>query len=411
MAKPSETLTIEGFGGLKNAQIVLRPFTLLIGPQSAGKSIITKLLHFFKKVPSEVFQAAKNDQSWKNFSDRSVQRFLKYFPDEAWPKKAFKITLTNSDATYTIESSRKSDAGVSIQFPNFLHTELDELKHSTVDQELTERLFVERSKQHLGKTMCYHQRLIPAGRSFFASLEDNIFSLASEIDLDPFIAEFGHYYRKLRQISNQNSGSSRARNKLLTSAADLIQSILKGTHHRDGKRDYVLMPDGRRTPLSLCSSGQQESLPLLLFLRHIIGSQSLGIPEGLSIEEPEAHLFPDSQRAIVELIAFAFNSSDDLAQVTVTTHSPFILGAVNVLLKAGSLHGSRSLNKNQLKKLDATVPKSRVLKTQQVAAWLIDRGTCQDLISPQTNLIDDNPVDAALGGLIQDFDTLLSLEN
>lgn len=259
--------------------------------------------------------------------------------------------------------------------------------------------------------MCYHQRLIPAGRSFFATFEDNIFSFASDkIEIDPFLAEFGHYYRKLLQSSSQSGRTPRTR-KLLDSAQPLIQSILKGTHLREEKRDFLVMPDGRKTPLSLCSSGQQESLPLLLFLRHIIGSQASGYPEGLSIEEPEAHLFPDSQRAIVQLVAHAFNSSDDLAQVTVTTHSPYILGAVNLLLKAGTLHHSESLNKTQTRKLEATIPKSQVLKTQQVAAWLIDKGTSKDLISSTTNLIDENPVDAALADLLRDFDTLLSLEN
>lgn len=411
MAKPSETLSIDGFGGLKDAQIDLRPFTLLIGPQGSGKSVITKLLHFFKKVPSDVFQSAVNGQSWKDFCNRADQRFLKYFPAESWPKKPFKITLTNSDASYTIESSRKVDAGVVLQFPNFLHTALDELKADMLERELRERLFVDQAKKHLGKNLCYHQRLIPAGRSFFATFEDNIFSFASDkIEIDPFLAEFGHHYRRLRQSSGQNGGTPRTR-KLLDSAQPLIQSILKGTHLREEKRDFVVMPDGRKMPLSLCSSGQQESLPLLLFLRHIIGSSASGVPEGLSIEEPEAHLFPDSQRAIVQLVAHSFNSSDDLAQVTVTTHSPYILGAVNLLLKAGTLHYSGALNKTQAKKLEATIPKSQVLKTQQVAAWLIDKGTSKDLLSSSTNLIDENPVDAALADLLRDFDTLLSLES
>lgn len=417
MARHSETLTIEGFAGLKSVQIELRPFTLLIGPQGSGKSVIAKTLHFLKKVPQEVFQAATHQQSWKQFTDRSVQRFLKYFPQEAWSKKPFKITLAGSDATYVIESNKKGAlplsiqaSPVSIQFPNFLHTELDELKHSTVDRELTEGLFITRAKSQLGRSLCYHQRLIPAGRSFFASLEDNIFSLANEVVIDPFTAEFGHHYRKLRHLNDKPAASIKTRRRL-DEAAELIESILKGQHHRDQKRDFVVMPDGRKTPLSLCSSGQQESLPLLLFLRHIIAKQASGVPEGLSIEEPEAHLFPDSQRAIVELIAFAFNASDDLAQVTVTTHSPYILGAVNLLLKAGILHKARAgLTKTQAKTLDAVIPASRVLKSQHVAAWLIDKGGCKDLISPETGMIDENPVDAALGKLLQDFDTLLSLE-
>ncbi len=48
-----KSIVIENFGPLKKAEINIKPFTIFIGPNSCGKSFITKLIHCLSLNPNE----------------------------------------------------------------------------------------------------------------------------------------------------------------------------------------------------------------------------------------------------------------------------------------------------------------------------------------------------------------------
>ena len=54
------------------------------------------------------------------------------------------------------------------------------------------------------------------------------------------------------------------------------------------------------------------------------------------IEEPESHLFPETQKKIMQFIAAVKNNGNE---ILVTTHSPYILGELNNLLYANNISG------------------------------------------------------------------------
>jgi hypothetical protein len=56
-----EKLTIENFGGIKHLEMDVSPFTVLIGPQSVGKSITAKVLYFLRSLPWILSSAAERD--------------------------------------------------------------------------------------------------------------------------------------------------------------------------------------------------------------------------------------------------------------------------------------------------------------------------------------------------------------
>lgn len=64
----------------------------------------------------------------------------------------------------------------------------------------------------------------------------------------------------------------------------------------------------------------------------------------LILEEPESHLYPESQQAIAEVLALFLNESN--AEL-ITMHSPYILGTFNYLLFAAqSGSGAEMVEKN-----------------------------------------------------------------
>ena len=48
--------------------------------------------------------------------------------------------------------------------------------------------------------------------------------------------------------------------------------------------------------------GQQEAFPLLLLLSYLLNPATTWGHKSVVIEEPEAHLFPTAQKAIVDLL-------------------------------------------------------------------------------------------------------------
>ena len=82
------------------------------------------------------------------------------------------------------------------------------------------------------------------------------------------------------------------------------KKLLKGSYLYDSEeqtKEYIIHDDGRKVAGSNLSSGQQEIIPLIASLKEIMAH---GLPrkENLFIEEPEAHLYPDNQKIVTELI-------------------------------------------------------------------------------------------------------------
>ena len=76
-------------------------------------------------------------------------------------------------------------------------------------------------------------------------------------------------------------------------------------------------------------------------------------------EEPEAHLHPGAQRSVMEIIAFLVRKG---VRFVLTTHSPYILYAVNNFLMAQKvLDAGRTLPDD--------VPPETALRPDQVAAY------------------------------------------
>jgi hypothetical protein len=185
----------------------------------------------------------------------------------------------------------------------------------------------------------------------------------------------------------------------------LIDEILVGTYRHENQEDWIYHSDGRKVNLANASSGQQEALPMLLILFFIPSGPR---KKSCFIEEPEAHLFPIAQKYITQFFAYLYSTKD--SDFLITTHSPYILTALNVLIKAGNL-SSQTEDKSLLDKIDRVVERQFHVKYEDVAAYTIKDGRIESILNEEYKIIGSSIIDAISDEFEHEYNSLLELEN
>jgi predicted ATPase len=125
------------------------------------------------------------------------------------------------------------------------------------------------------------------------------------------------------------------------------------------------------------------------------------------IEEPEAHLFPSAQSLLMEFLIGSVTSGQNPRSLIITTHSPYIMGKINVFLKAG--HLSRRKKRNQ--DINQIVPRECWLSDNQLSAFAINDGQLIDIMDREDHLIDGRYLDQISEDISRDFSKLLLIES
>ena len=108
--------------------------------------------------------------------------------------------------------------------------------------------------------------------------------------------------------------------------------LLGITFLHKGEDDYVVVDDSQTIPLDASSSGMQSAIPLLLTMDYAINK---GRYRSYVIEEPECNLYPGNQIELIDRIIGIINQQKKAYRpsLTITTHSPYIINYLNVLIK------------------------------------------------------------------------------
>jgi len=197
--------------------------------------------------------------------------------------------------------------------------------------------------------------------------------------------------------------------------------LLKGSYRQNATGTESLhLKNGSRVLLENASSGQQESIRILQDIALSIAEQKIVFRV---IEEPEAHLYPTGQQALIELFAALINTIDHTNSnngsstqrngVFITTHSPYILTILNNLVFAGDLQDEGRNGKA----LSDIIPEIFRLHPSQVSAYMIkSEGRCEPINDTAegrsenpTGLIGENLLEEAFGNLQNQFDNLLEI--
>jgi len=413
-----EKLIIHNFLTIRSAEIEVRRFNLFIGPQASGKSVIVKLLYFFKEEVSNALQEnIRLMQGKRELHSTLNAKFEEIFPRIYWNNQEFKITYSFGELTTVIKTEKKRGTSLAwsitcsdilysfqVKIKRLYKSALEDAKSKPDDDAnmifnderyIFVNLFTDFISKNKYSDNFEEQIFIPASRTFFASLQKNIFSfLASNIEIDYFLKEFGSTYERAKLFHSHEFFRKQMVRKELISIMD---GIISGRYLYEDRQDWIVSTSGR-TNLANASSGQQESLPMLLVLCTIplLYSERKA---GFFIEEPEAHLFPVSQKAVISLLALITNKTQH--QFFITTHSPYLLTALNNCIIAHETYAAADEAGKQ--KVLEIMPEHQHIAFADVAAWTVtEKGTIESILDQEAQIIGASILD----GVSQHFETV-----
>ena len=423
-----ERLSIQKLGPIEECSVDIKKYTVLTGPQASGKSTAAKSVFFFKNLKNLLYGIVIKQKTgvtadttdtlamtMKNRFMREIRKtFIQTFGTTWSMNPAMKTEYRFSEEKVVSIGLKNSDTQ-----PNFLFTEISSALEDGLQR--VEGMIQESSLADLRKE-CFslfedesEVIYIPAGRSMITLLSSQINYLYSVMDdnqrssLDYCTQNYLERLLRMKDlfqnspeemVADRKATSDRKMNlEALSLAARYMRDILKGEYRSTHGEDRLVMPDGQYVKINFASSGQQEAVWILnvLFYQMLAGKKTYFI-----IEEPESHLYPETQKAITEFISLARQFD---CGIMLTTHSPYVLGTLNNLLYASRI--SKSVEIEQLEKI---INPLVWIDYDDLGAHYFQNGrnvTCAD---DEMKSIENEVIDGASEIINRDFERMAALK-
>lgn len=429
-----QKIVIQRFGPIDYCELELRDFTVFTGPQASGKSTVAKSVFFFKNVKNilleqfqkmYMFQAAqivgRRNLSFQQRVERGIRaNFLQTFGTVSHMEPQMQLIYYYKDDTFikiSLEGNPTPSSYVRIKFSDNFASLIELLgcrkplsRGAVYDvSEIKERInsFLQDEAE-----MIY----IPAGRSMITLLGTQLSYIYSSMDdtqkrnLD-YCTQ--NYLERILQLkSSFTSGIDqmiqdmihlsdlKVDEYLLREAAQLMKDILQGEYRNIDGEERLMVSDGQYIKINFASSGQQEVVWILnvIFYSLLNNSRSYFI-----IEEPESHLFPNAQKLIAEFISMAQNRGRN--QMFITTHSPYMLGAINNLLYANRISGI--VDQTELGKI---VSRDKWLDFDRMSAYFVNHGHVVPCTDHGFGEIEHEVIDGASEDINRDYERMVLLK-
>lgn len=179
--------------------------------------------------------------------------------------------------------------------------------------------------------------------------------------------------------------------------------------------DVLVREDGTETPAYFASSGMQSVMPLDVMTHYI--AERVGQNAAFSmherneigntdngnayrrlkyqstqwfIEEPEQNLYPESQKllmmSLIRCLKKSLANGSEQSVAVVTTHSPYVMSVVNVLLAAAKV-SEKGLEQD-------VVEKDYILPSTAIAGYYIDQdGVFKNILDEEVPMLSGNDLD------------------
>jgi energy-coupling factor transporter ATP-binding protein EcfA2 len=428
-------LVIHKLGPIKDCSLDCAQFMAFTGYQASGKSTIAKAIFYFRTIKDDiytlaqekaltiqVFEPGKSQATLKKLLiDHLREKFLRVF-GSSWGMD----NEMYMEYHYTDECSIRISLRESTMYstPNYIWIDLSADLSAFIDKHdgvlgvsalgVPE---IQRQKFQLDLAQFfddkYHVVYIPAGRSMLTLLYQQlgyIYQTMKDVQkrtidycttdyIERILSLKTEFSDGLEGLAARNAYKTKISRDIIRLALKLIPQILRGSYMISaGGEERIVFSGNRYVKLNFASSGQQESVWILNLLFYYLVQNE---PILFIIEEPESHLFPESQKYITELISLVNNAGHS---IVLTTHSPYVLGTLNNLLFAYQTPNHAISHATKI------IPSQLWIKRDGFDAWFVKNSTIENCMDTEIDQIQNERIDEISKTINQDFDALLELQ-
>lgn len=429
------TLKILELGPIKKCNLSVTKFTVLTGPQSNGKSTIAKAIYFFRTIKQDILSIMMQggpksitehpNANWEYvLKQRMRNKFLQLF-GTSWvmsSKMEMKYTYSRQ---YWLRVYLKPDWNndnknfVEFEFSGRFQDYLTDLnEHSFANITSSQK---EREETILSKNLNdpYETIFIPAGRNLITLLSTQLNYIFTSLDspqlqnIDYVTRRYTESILKLKPLFEkgmvgcmddlEGNPERMARYKKHRNSIDLLlkssKDVLHGTYRCVDGDERLYLDSEKYIKINYSSSGQQEIVWVFnLLFYYLLEDRKIF----LILEEPESHLYPNSQQIIGEVLSLFYNDGN---AVLITTHSPYLLGTINYLLLAGQLSSAKQIS------LQEKLQQEYWITTSDLSAYHVHNGIMQDALdrADDFTLINNSLIDGVSEEINQMVDSIIEL--
>lgn len=405
----NERLVVKSFGPVRDLDIIFKKVTLFIGDQGTGKSCVAKLFSMFKWLEKVLSQ--------KKYK-------LNYF-------EQYNRFLTKLCPYHRIESFIRPDSELRFESPLY-RFEYKNGSFRIYDKNEEAGLFRRNDTNEVGISKIMY---VPAERSIVSVAENKTKLLkelpdSSETFSDEFVNakkffksgyelpfEGLHFeYDSLNEVGWISDGNYKVR---LINASSGIQSSLPMCM----VSEYIskMIADREEVKLSKEEKDKLEKRVAEIMQDDAISDsiKDMMIRQLSSanrydrfiniVEEPELNLFPQSQMEVLRSLV-AINSSSEQNMLVFTTHSPYSLAILNMLVMGAKLY--QRANEADRAEIERILPHKYHLNENDVAAYRLsskEEDYCVSIINSNTGMIAKNDLDSCSDEINRIFNQLYRL--
>jgi predicted ATPase len=439
----------EPFMGVQPCEIEFDRFLLLIGEQASGKSTIAKLIYFFQSVPDVIYKSVvigkkrgeiynEENHVFNSIGNDFTSTFgairnLNYsFEIEFFFGQNFSLSIKkeDKDSNQIILESIEEDELLTKAIKDYFEPKKNVLRNSDKNELSLRQNLIHDFNKIFNRSTTINNYLI-AGRNnvvaysdYFESkvkteseklLEDEVRGLDLQKKImsgnEKLLLEFVNWSSDIRKYFQNNGGSFKSAKPDLENQSALsifetiFSKILKAEYSHNSNGEFLKINDNESVYMKDASSGQQEVLRILQGLYLSVGLKNRR--EFFVVEEPEAHLYPLAQKELINAFSLFLNTIKE-GRLIITTHSPYILACVNILLFANYVANEIPESENEVL---ASVPKDFWLDSKMFNAYSLghEGEYCKNIKDSETGLIDQNYLDLISEQLGLQYNNLYNL--
>ena len=406
-------LVIRNVGPIKSVDINLNKINVFIGPQGSGKSTIAKIISFCSWLEKV------NDSTGKVVASGLIDKIGDYHHMKEYFSDKSVLLYEGDNIAFTYNNNRPVRLSKKFIEGNIEHFNEKEVVYYSLNKQINPKV-----------------AYIPAERNFVSAVPSLKDYSENDDNLQSFVND---WFNAKRHYTKDNP-------------MPIINLGFEYYYNKSTDLDYIKITKNNSIPLTSASSGFQSIVPLAVMIKwlasgiyeenkpfspaesqrvreiieHISGNTTenemelidrlKGFIQGrvyshtqFIVEEPEQNLFPKTQ---MELLYYLFSEINHGRnhRLVITTHSPYILYALNNCLLAYLVKDN--IDQELSPKIGCL---QYAVNPLDVAVWSIKDGCLRNdkydphkTIQDERGLIRKNYFNDVMNNIMSDFNTLLS---